>query len=99
VVLFFHFAYACVIFLAGALVAFLPGLALGLVLPRRRRESMLPAVAVATAAWIWTGWLGPRYGISRLGLILFSGSGALGLLCGWRVGVATGSQARRRTPG
>jgi hypothetical protein len=100
--LFFQFAYALVIFCAFALVGALPGFALGLVAPRAERRLLLPGVLLATAGWIWAGWLGSRYGISRIGLVLFAGVGALGFVQGWAVGIraAVRARARRsRTPG
>jgi hypothetical protein len=100
VALFFDAAYAAVIFLALALVGVLPGWTLGLVVPREDRRLLVPAVALAVAGWIWAGWLGGRYGISRPGLIFFTAIGASGFVYGWSTGLRAGRQARgprRRT--
>jgi hypothetical protein len=93
---FFHLAYAVVIFLAAALVAFLPGWAAGLLIARRGPGALLPAAGIALAVWIWAGWLGPLYGISRLGLVLYVGVGALGVVFGWRLGLAAADRLRPR---
>jgi hypothetical protein len=93
---FFHLAYAVVIFLVAAVVAFVPGWALGLFVGERRREALLPALAIAAVVWIWIGWLGPRYGISRLGLVLFAGVGAVGIVYGWHLGLMAAERVRSR---
>lgn len=95
---FFDVAYALVLFLALAVAGSIPGALLGLVAPIRDRRLVLPAVALALAGWIWFGWIGGRYGISRLGLVLFSAAGAAGFVQGWRLGLEAGARARRRRP-
>jgi hypothetical protein len=96
VALFFDAAYVGVIFLAFALVGFLPGSTLGLLATRGDRRLLLPAVGLALAGWIWAGWLGGLYGISRPGLVLFTAIGASGFVYGWSAGLRAGS--RIRTP-
>ena len=96
VAFFFDVAYAAVIFGAFALVAAVPGCILGLVAPVDDRRLVLPAVAIALAIWIWLGWLGPTYGISRLGLVVFAGIGAAGLVYGWQAALRAVRRARRR---
>ena len=98
VALFFYLAYAAVIFAAFAVVGAVPGGILGLVAPAEDRRLALPAVAFATALWIWLGWLGPTYGISRLGLVLFAGIGAAGLVYGWHKALQTVQRVRTRQP-
>jgi hypothetical protein len=96
VAFFFDAAYALVIFLALGVAGAVPGSALGLLVPRADRRLLLPAVALALAGWIWFGWIGGRYGISRAGLVLFAAVGAAGFVRGWRFGVETGGRIRRR---
>jgi len=96
VTLFFDVAYALVIFLALALAALIPGALLGMVAPRSDHRLVLPGIAFAIAGWIWFGWLGGRYGISRLGLVLFAAVGAAGFVRGWAYGIDAGNHFRRR---
>jgi hypothetical protein len=96
VTLFFDVAYALVIFLSFFVVGSIPGAALGLTVPRRDRRLLLPAIALALSGWIWLGWIGGRYGISRAALVLFSAVGAAGFVRGWQRGIEIGSWARRR---
>jgi hypothetical protein len=98
VALFFDLAYAAVIFAAFALVGAVPGSVLGLVAPADDRRLVLPAVAIACAVWIWLGWLGPTYGISRLGLVVFAGIGAAGFVYGWQKALRMTSRARAKHP-
>jgi hypothetical protein len=95
VTIFFDIAYALVIFLAFAAAGSLPGCALGLIAARSDRRLLLPAVALAFAGWIWFGWIGGRYGISRLGLVLFAAVGAAGFVRGWLLGIEVGVRIRR----
>lgn len=92
---FFELAYALVIFLVLALVGSIPGALVGLV-GRDERRLWLPAVPLALAGWIWVGWLGSRYGISRVGLVLYSAVAAAGFVRGWRAGVSLSIRGRRR---
>jgi hypothetical protein len=87
-----------VIFAAFAIVGAVPGSILGLVAPTEDRRLALPAVAVAAALWIWFGWLGPTYGISRLGLVCFALIGAAGLVYGWWLGLRLGHRRFRQAP-
>lgn len=96
VAFFFHVAYAVVIFLALAAVGAIPGFVLGLIVARPDRRLLLPGVGLALAGWIWFGWIGGRYGISRLGLVLFAAVGAAGFVRGWLFGVEVGARVRRR---
>jgi len=96
VTLFFDLAYAVVIFLALALAGLIPGTLLGLAAPRRDHRLVLPGIALAVAGWIWFGWLGGRYGISRLGLVLFAACGAAGFVRGWAYGIDAANHVRRR---
>jgi hypothetical protein len=91
--LFFDAAYACIIFLALALAGAIPGCILGLAARREDRRLLLPAVALSVAGWIWAGWLGERYGISRLGLVVFAGIGAAGFVYGWSAGLRAAKRA------
>ena len=95
--LFFDLAYALVIFLALAVAGSIPGALLGLAAPDDRRLR-IPAVPLALAGWIWFGWLGGRYGISRLGLVLYTAVGAVGFVRGWMLGLDAGARARRHRP-
>jgi hypothetical protein len=96
VAFFFYVAYGLVIFLALAAAGAVPGCALGLIVARPDRRLLLPAVALALTGWVWFGWVGGRYGISRLGLVLFAGIGAAGFVRGWLLGVEVGARIRRR---
>jgi len=98
VAVFFFIAYAVVIFLALAAAGLVPGCLLGLVVAARDRRLLLPAVALALAGWIWFGWIGGRYGISRAGLVLFSAVGAAGFVRGWLLGLEAGVRIRRHRP-
>jgi hypothetical protein len=95
VTFFFDVAYALVVFLALGVAGAAPGCALRLLVPRADRLLLLPAVALATAGWIWFGWIGDPYGISRLGLVLFAAVGAAGFVRGWLFGIEIGSRARK----
>jgi hypothetical protein len=93
--LFFDLAYALVIFAAFFTAGSILGLVLGLVVPRGdRRVLLLPAYALALVGWIWFGWAGGRYGISRLGLVAFSAVGAVGFVRGWVLGLQAGRWGR-----
>jgi hypothetical protein len=96
VTVFFDVAYALVVFAAVAIVGAVPGVALGVAFPRADRRLLLPAVGVALAFWIWAGWLGDLYGISRLGLLVFAAIGGAGFVYGWSVGLRIGERARAR---
>jgi hypothetical protein len=95
---FFVVAYAAVLFVALAAAGAIPGTLLGLVVPRADRRLLLPAVPLALIGWIWFGWLGGRYGISRLGLVLYAAVAAAGFVRGWQLGLDLGIRARRRQP-
>ncbi len=98
---FFDIAYALVIFLALFVAGSVPGLLLGALVPTRDRQERLlvvPAVVLALVGWIWFGWIGGRYGISRLGLVVFSALGALGFVRGWLLGLEAGGRARGAVP-
>ncbi len=94
--IFFDFAYALVILVAFALVGLLPGCLLGFVVPHDDRRLLVPGAAVALAGWIWFGWLGARYGVSRIGLVIFAAFGAAGFVRGWWAGLRAGRRARAR---
>jgi len=98
VTVFFDVAYALVIFLALAVAGAVPGCALGLVFPVSDRRLALPAVGLALAGWVWFGWIGGRFGISRAELVLFTAVGAAGFVRGWVFGLDAGVRARRRRP-
>jgi hypothetical protein len=98
VTIFFDVAYALVIFLALGVAGSVPGGLLGLLVPVRDRRLVLPAAALALTGWVWFGWIGGRYGISRVGLVVFSAVGAAGFVRGWLVGLEIGMRARRRRP-
>jgi hypothetical protein len=87
-----------VIFAAFALVGAVPGSILGLIASTDDRRLAFPAVAVAAALWIWLGWLGPTYGISRVGLVVYAWIGAAGFVYGWRLGVRLGHRRFRQAP-
>ena len=93
---FFHVAYAVVIFLALAAAGAVPGSVLRLLVPAPHRFLLVPAVALALAGWIWVGWIGNPYGISRLGLVLFATIGAAGFVRGWLFGVEVAGRVRKR---
>ena len=93
---FFHVAYALVIFLALAAAGAVPGFVLRLLLPAPDRLLLVPAVPLALAGWIWAGWIGNPYGISRLGLVLFAAIGAVGFVRGWLFGVEVAGRVRKR---
>ncbi len=95
--LFFDLAYALVIFLALVVAGSIPGVLLGLAAPGNRRLR-IPAVPLAVAGWIWFGWLGGRYGISRVGLVLYTAVAAAGFVRGWMLGLDVGARARRHRP-
>jgi hypothetical protein len=97
VVVFFDLAYAAVIFGAFAFVGAVPGCILGLVAPADDRRLVLPGAAVGVAAWIWLGWLGPTYGISRLALVVFAGIAAVGFVYGWRAALRVGHRRFRQS--
>jgi hypothetical protein len=84
--LFFDVAYGLVIFLALLAVGTIPGAVLGLVARVRHRRLVLPPFALALAGWIWFGWIGGLYGISRTGLVLYSAVAAAGFVRGWLIG-------------
>lgn len=84
------------IFLALAVAGWVPGCALGLLVPRGNRWLVLPVVSLALGGWIWFGWIGGRYGISRIGLVLFTAVGAAGFVRGWLFGAEVGGRIRRR---
>lgn len=92
--MFFDLAYALVIFLAAAAAGSIPGVLLGLAAPARDRRLRLPGALVALVGWIWFGWLGGRYGISRTGLVLFALVGAVGFVRGWAYGLEVGARLR-----
>lgn len=94
--IFFDLAYALVIFLAVAVAGVVPGFALGIAVPRDDRRLLVPAAALAVAGWIWAGWLGDLYGISRLGLLVFTAIGAVGFVYGWAAGLRVAARARAR---
>jgi hypothetical protein len=98
VAFFFDLAYAAVIFAAFGLVGAIPGGIIGLVAPSDDRRLVIPAVAIGCAAWIWLGWLGPTFGISRLGLVVFALVGAAGFVCGWQKALRSTARARQRHP-
>lgn len=93
---FFTVAYGVVLFVAFAAVGSIPGAVLGLAVPGADRRLMLPAAAFAFMGWIWFGWLGGRYGISRLGLVLYAAVAAVGFVRGWQFGLDAGIRGRRR---
>lgn len=93
---FFDVAYALVIFIALALAGAIPGCALRLLVPAPHRLLVLPAAGLALAGWVWFGWIGGRYGISRPGLVVYSGIGAVGFVYGWLVGLRVGAGIRKR---
>ena len=95
---FFVVAYAAVLFLALAVAGSIPGALLGLAVPRADRRLLLPAVPLALVGWIWFGWIGGGYGISRLGLVLYAAVAAAGFVRGWQLGLDLGIRARRRQP-
>ena len=92
---FFDIAYALVIFVALLAAGALLGALVGLAVPIGGRRLLLPAVAVALAGWIWLGWMGGRYGISRLGLVVYSAVGAAGFVRGWLLGLVLSARVRR----
>jgi hypothetical protein len=96
VAFFFYVAYALVIFLALAVAGAVPGCVLRLLLPPAERWLLVPAVALGLAGWIWAGWVGDTYGISRLGLVLFAAVGAAGFARGWLFGVELAGRVRKR---
>jgi hypothetical protein len=96
VAFFFYVAYAVVIFVVLAAAGAVPGCVLGLIVARPDRRLLLPAAALALTGWVWFGWIGGRYGISRLGLVLFAGIGAAGFVRGWLLGVEVGARIRHR---
>jgi hypothetical protein len=96
VAFFFYVAYALVIFLALAVAGAIPGCVLRLLLPPAERWLLVPAVALGLSGWIWAGWVGNPYGISRLGLVLFAAVGAAGFVRGWLFGVDVAGRARKR---
>lgn len=105
--LFFDLAYAAVLFLAFVVAGSIPATVLGSVAPSRNRRLALPGLGLALAGWIWFGWIGGLYGISRAGLVLYSGVAALGFVRGWVLGLdfarrarggGTGRARRPRTP-
>jgi hypothetical protein len=96
VALFFDVAYALVIFVALAIVGAVPGLVLGMIARRPDRRLILPAVGLAFVGWILFGWIGGRYGISRIGLVLFAAVGAAGFVRGWLFGTEIGARIWRR---
>ena len=93
---FFVVAYAAVLFVALAAAGAIPGIVLGLVFPGADRRLLLPAVPIALAGWIFFGWLGGRYGISRLALVLYAAVAAVGFIRGWQLGLDLGIRARRQ---
>lgn len=98
--LFFDVAYALVIFLALLAAGTIPGTLVGLVAPWRDRRLVLPGAALALAGWIWLGWIGRGYGISRAGLLLFLAVAAAGFVRGWMLGLDFGVWVRKgRTTG
>ncbi len=94
--LFFDLGYALIIFLAFAAAGSLPGALLGLALPAANRKLLLPALPLALTAWIYFGWTGGLYGISRLGLVLYTAVGAIGFVRGWQSGLDFGLRTRKR---
>jgi hypothetical protein len=96
VTFFFDAVYAMAIFLALWLAGLPPGLLVGLVWRRADRIALVPAAALAVAGWVWAGWLGTRYGISRLGLVLFAAVGAAGFVAGWLAGLRAAARVRAR---
>lgn len=94
--LLFDLAYALVIFVAFAVAGAVPGALLGLAFPAADRKLLLPAVPLALAGWIWFGWTGGLYGISRLGLLLYTAVAAVGLVRGWQLGLDIGIRTRKR---
>lgn len=93
--LFFDVAYAAAIFAVFFAVGSVPGLLLGALVPGRDRRVLLaPAYALAAVGWIWFGWIGARYGISRLGLVIFSAVGAAAFVRGWVLGLQAGRRMR-----
>jgi hypothetical protein len=96
VTFFFDAAYAVVIFLAFAAAGVVPGCVVRLLLPVPVRLLLAPAVGLALGGWIWFGWVGSPYGISRIGLVLFAAVGAAGFVRGWLFGIEVGSRARKR---
>lgn len=92
--LFFDVAYAVAIFLAFVVAGSIPALVLGAVAPVRDRRLALPGIALAAAGWVWFGWIGGRFGISRVGLVLFSAVAAAGFVRGWLLGLDFGRRAR-----
>jgi hypothetical protein len=94
VAVFFDIAYALAIAVALFVAGSIPGLVLGALVPLRERLFLLPGIALAVVGWIWIGWIGGRYGISRAGLVLFSGIGAAGFIRGWLLGLELGASLR-----
>jgi hypothetical protein len=84
----FYLAYAIVVFVTFALVGTVPGFVLGLIFPPFGRLLLLPAGVVAVFGWIWIGWIGQPYGITRIGLVLYAAVAAAGLVRGWCLGIA-----------
>ena len=91
---FFDAAYALVIFVSAAAAGSIPGVALGFAAPVRDHRLRLPGAVIALVGWVWFGWLGGRYGISRLGLVLFALVGAVGFVRGWAYGLEIGARLR-----
>ena len=101
--LFFDVAYAAAIFAVFFVAGWVPGLLVGVLIPvRDRRVLLVPAYVLAVSGWIWLGWVGGLYGISRLGLVLFSAVGAVAFVRGWALaqqgGLVNARAGRRVSP-
>jgi hypothetical protein len=94
----FHLAYAIAIFLAFGAAGTIPGLLSSLLVPHGPERSLITATAIATAGWIWIGWIEKPYGISRPGLIVYAAVGAAGFVRGWLLGNRAASAWRGRSP-
>lgn len=90
----FYVVYGLFIFLALGAVGVVPGVASRLLSTHHASRSLAAAFALAAAGWIWFGWVEKPYGISRAGLILYTGIGAAGFVRGWIVGIRIGSSMR-----
>ena len=71
-----------------------PGVVSRLLSTHHASRSLAAAFALAAAGWIWFGWVEKPYGISRAGLILYTGIGAAGFVRGWILGIRIGSNMR-----
>jgi hypothetical protein len=95
---FFVAMYAIAIFVVASLLGILPGLLVRLALPGRADVLAVPAVLLATAWWIWAGWLGARHGTSRLEVVFYTAVAGIGFTRGWLWGMRL-ARRRRIRPG